>query len=305
MATLRIILSILITSLVTVAETDAGQVVWSSERMATNVTSTNAQLNDDFRFELGGFTSGFEPTAANVTEWRSHWVTVGAAQYHSQTGAFAASTSIEEQLPITGSAYIWGFNNEMATSGAEWVLLTNPQWTLPSGSSIAPPQQWSTGTATEAVIGSVNAMRGIHLQTAAVGASSSVHPAARAWLSSYGLSDSSDSQIWERDTDQDGVSNLLEYATGTHPLVASSVSRESVYVDTYSDGRALTLTFDKNPDAMVHYQIELSSDLNHWESGDDIVSVVSDTSDQMTVRDSLALKNKESRFFRLNVTLLP
>ncbi|MGK0185765.1 MAG: hypothetical protein ACI9R3_001546 [Verrucomicrobiales bacterium] len=304
MATSRILIVTMLTLLGALKVSTAGQVVWGSERMAINVTSTNAQLDDGFRFELGGFVSGFQPSAGNAADWSKNWVTVGAAQYHSRSGAFAASTDVESSSAIDGVAYIWGFNDKNASKGAEWVLLTNSQWVFPAPSAnIAPPLQWSTGTATEAVVGSVNAHSGVHLQTAAV--SVTIQLGAQAWLSSYGLSDSSESQIWEKDTDNDGVSNLLEYATGTHPLVASSFSKETIYVDTYGESRAITLTFDKNPDAMVHYQIELSSDLNHWESGDDSIEVVSDHPDRMTVRDSLPLNGAGSRYFRLSVSLLP
>jgi hypothetical protein len=306
MATSRIILGSLVTALVALIDANGGQVVWSSERMATNITSTNAQLGVDFRFELGGFAGGFVPTAANVASWRANWTTVGVADYNSQVGFFAASTSVDSAAAFDGAAFIWGFNRESATAGAEWVLLTNPQWLLPSaGTTIAPPQQWSTGTATVAVLGNVNARPGVHLQTAAVTGQTIGNESATAWLASYGLNEAGDSQIWEADSDNDGVSNLLEYATGTHPLVATSFSRESVYISTYGDTNSITLTFDKNPEAMVHYQIELSSDLNQWVPGDDAVEVVSDTSDRMTVRDTLPLTGTGSRFFRLNVSLLP
>ncbi|MEZ5327545.1 MAG: hypothetical protein R3F19_21045 [Verrucomicrobiales bacterium] len=306
MATSRIILGALLTAFTALMSANGGQVVWSSERMATNLTSTNSPLGDDFRFELGGFANGFVPTTANVASWRSNWITVGAADYNSQLGFFAASTSVDSAAAFDSAAYIWGFNRELSTAGAEWVLLTNPEWMLPSaGTTIAPPRQWSTGTATVAVLGNVNAQPGIHLQTAAVAGQAVGSASATAWLASYGLSEASDSQIWEADSDNDGVSNLLEYATGTHPLVASSFSRESVYIASYGDSQSITLTFDKNPDAMVHYQIELSSDLNQWTSGDDFVEVVSDAPDRMTVRDMLPLTANESRFFRLNVSLLP
>ena len=300
MATSRIILGSLVITLVTLMNASGGQVVWSSERMATNLTSTNAKLGDDFRFELVGFANGL----ANLASWRSNWITVGVAHYNSQVGFFAASTFVDSAAALDSPAYIWGFNRESATAGAEWVLLTNPQWVLPSAATtIAPPQQWSTGTATMAVLGNVNAQPGVHLQTAAVVGQAIGNESATAWLASHGLNQASDSQIWEADSDNDGVSNLLEYATGTHPLVATSFSRESVYLSTYGDTKSITLTFDKNPEAMVHYEIELSSDLNQWVSGENVVEVVSDTSDRMTVRDTLPLTGT-ARFFRLNVSLL-
>ena len=146
--------------------------------MATNLTSTDSELGSDFRFELGGFAAGFQPSSANAREWRENWVAVGSADYNASLRFFAASTEITQQSAgFGGPAYIWGFNREAIGGDAEWVLLTNSNWVLPSsGTSIAPPQQWSTGTATTAVLGSVNAQPGVHLRTASVGGSASVTP---------------------------------------------------------------------------------------------------------------------------------
>ena len=293
-------------SLLTVAGIEAGQVVWSSERLATNVTSTGTELGTEFRFELGSFEKGFEPAVENIGDWRAHWVTVGQADYNAAAGFFAASSEVTA-LPgeVARTAFIWGFNRASATSGAEWVLLTNPDWVLPVGKDvIAPPENWSTGTASIAVVGSVNATPGIHLQTDAVGGAVTQSHAG-AWLSSHGLGSIVDSHLWEMDSDGDGVSNLLEYAAGTHPLRAASVSRASVYVAAYEGDRALTLTFDKNPEARVHYHIEISSDLNQWEPADDVVEVVSDTADQVSIRDAQPFDFSTARYFRLRVVLQP
>lgn len=279
----------------------AGQVDWSSERLATNVTSGRSPLGSGFQFELGGFSQGFVPRAENIAEWRAHWVPVGSADYNVAAGFFAASTAIEA-LPATvgRTAYIWGFDHvNVSVAAAEWILVTDPGWQFPvGGSAIAPPSQWSTGTAAMVIVGSVNAVPGIHLQTAAVGGGSSA--AAGKWLANHGLDHADDSHIWETDSDGDGATNLMEYMAGTHPLSAASVTREPLRIGTRQGG-AVTLTFDKNPEVMVDYRIEISSDLSLWRPVAGL-EVVSELAGQVTVRVPEP-DGASAGFFRLRVSL--
>ena len=204
---------------------------------------------------------------------------------------------------LEGPAYVWGYNSKSATTGAEWILVTNRSWILPSSASgIALPLQWSMGTATDVILGSVNASAGVHMQTAAVGNSGSAH---HAWLASFGLGRVDDTQVWELDSDLDGESNLSEYAAGTDPTNSASVSRAAVQFYTNGEERVITLTFDKNPEARVHYQIELSSDLNHWEPGNEQIDLVSEEADKLIFRDIVPAHSSRPTFYRLNVALIP
>ena len=73
---------------------NAGQIVWSSERMARNLDSAGREIGDAFRFELGCFKDGFAPSATNTADWASHWIGVGEAPYKNASGSFAASTIV-------------------------------------------------------------------------------------------------------------------------------------------------------------------------------------------------------------------
>jgi hypothetical protein len=286
----------------------AGQVLWSSERFARNVTSLGTELlSTSHVFELGGFESGFIPTAANASEWRNHWVPLAQAGYNAEFGFFAASTDVSAEMispNLESQGYIWGWNQVEATSGAEWILLTNTTWQWPtSKNKILPPEEWTTNTATETILGSVNPSAGIHLQTAAPFPASS-HAVTQAWLSKFDLGSPNDSRIWDIDTDGDGMTNLIEYAAGTNPLESASKPNTHIALVSYGDGRAVTLTFDKNPQARVDYTIEISTDLKQWASNDDNVVIVSDSAETLIVRD-LHPATSQRRFLRLKVSLLP
>ena len=55
--------------------------------------------------------------------------------------------------------YIWGYNRRQgnAEGNAEWVLLRNGNWKIPSGGSgLGFPTEWEVDESTEAVVGQVN-----------------------------------------------------------------------------------------------------------------------------------------------------
>ena len=115
------------------------------------------------------------------------------------------------------------------------------------------------------------------------------------------------------DFDQDGIPNLLEYATGTSPVHADSTAAS---LGGGGDaGTPLTLTFNRLSPAPVTYIVEASSDLSTWTtlatlakdsdtwSGAASVSEPASGSPRsVTVTDTTTLATNAMRFLRLRVT---
>ena len=107
------------------------------------------------------------------------------------------------------------------------------------------------------------------------------------------------------DTDYDGISNLLEYAFDSDPLLPNASPLKPDFEEV-AGARYLRLTVPKNPVATnLIYTVEACADLtdNTW-SGDGLV-VEADTPDHLVVRDPLAVASSPRRFVRLKVAVRP
>lgn len=101
------------------------------------------------------------------------------------------------------------------------------------------------------------------------------------------------------DGDNDGVENLMEYALGLNPNVATPLAQRIVN-DLDSD-QYLRLTITRNPNATdVLYSVEVSSDLIHWNTTETLI--LQNTHTTLQVRDTQVLTNSNRRFMRLRVT---
>lgn len=107
----------------------------------------------------------------------------------------------------------------------------------------------------------------------------------------FGSSSSSSDLL---DADGDGVSNLLEYALGTNPSSAASVSTPSLQ----STGTNLQLSFTRLSDPYLTYTVQGSSDLLSWSD----VWSGSGVAGPITVTDTAGLAVNPRRFLRLRVT---
>jgi hypothetical protein len=100
------------------------------------------------------------------------------------------------------------------------------------------------------------------------------------------------------DPDEDGMSNLLEFALGGNPHVADATARLPV-VTTGQDGR-VALSFRRERDAAdVTYLVEASSDLVNWTV---IATNPGAVGQQVTVPDVVAAGAEPRRFLRLRVS---
>jgi autotransporter-associated beta strand protein len=105
------------------------------------------------------------------------------------------------------------------------------------------------------------------------------------------------------DADYDGITNLLEYAFDSDPLLPNA-SPLKPDLEEIGGARYLRLTVPKNSAATnLIYTVEACADLtnNTW-SGDGLV-VEADTADRLVVRDPLAVASSPRRFVRLKVAV--
>ncbi|MCW1925827.1 DUF6288 domain-containing protein [Luteolibacter arcticus] len=104
------------------------------------------------------------------------------------------------------------------------------------------------------------------------------------------------------DADKDGLTNLMEYALGTNPLVYTAGPVADL--ETVADKQHLRLTVNKNPQATnLTYTVETCGALNDW--SDVNVVVEADTATQLIVRDSFNTTTSSTRFIRLKVQAGP
>ena len=132
-----------------------------------------------------------------------------------------------------------------------------------------------------------------------------VPPPYEAWISTYTFAPGADKTA-AGDPDGDSLANLIEYALGLNPTVASAnpvtFSQVNVSGSTY-----LQLSVSRNP-AVTNVTIEgLSTstltDPNSWSTGTTVN--VTNTPSVFTVRDSQPIGSNNQRSLRLRFTLLP
>ena len=126
-----------------------------------------------------------------------------------------------------------------------------------------------------------------------------------AWLAGFTFAPGADKTA-TGDPDGDGLANVIEYATGLNPTLASANPiTSSTMVDNGST--YLRISVSRNP-AVTNVLIEgLSAgtltDPGAWSTVNTVI--VTDTSSVFTVRDSLPMEGNSKRFLRLRFTLQP
>ncbi len=305
--------SLLITisvSLLWVVSSHASQVLWGSARLANNYLSAGppSAMDAGFTFQLGAFDEGFTPTPENVADWLDHWTPAQGRTYNDTTrfftGSFVYQQNVTPFMP-SNQAYIFGFNRWATSEGgsqAEWILATNPAWKWPAGGGISPPVQWSMSSASEIVLGSVNAPSGnAHMQTESVPtpvASLSDDLRAKRYLD---LEDPGASGGQE-DPDHDGLSTALELAFGLDPETPNQGRYPNTEI-VYDSGQAyVEISFLKlGQQADVTLGLQVSDDLESWQN--DTVTVVEDSLLIYRARASkpIHLTSGEHRYYRLAV----
>jgi len=104
------------------------------------------------------------------------------------------------------------------------------------------------------------------------------------------------------DHDHDGLSNLMEYAIGSDPLVADlgNIPFSEVREVDGQDYLHLFVTRNPNADGLT-WSVEVSPNLVDWESGSPHTITISETPETWILRDSTAIGTGSPRFIRLRV----
>lgn len=102
------------------------------------------------------------------------------------------------------------------------------------------------------------------------------------------------------DDDGDGYSNLLEYALGANPASAADI-RQTTAIAEASGQKYMQISLSR---ALIRpnltWSLERSADMVNWTAATS--TVVTDTSAELVLRDTLPLSGNEKRFIRVRVT---
>jgi hypothetical protein len=134
---------------------------WHSTVFDMIVDSKGDPLDELFTVELGLFAGDFEPLETNVDDWLANWVVFDQADFNPVLGYF---TGVAKVLPDGTSdsaemtsgatsfanemAYIWIRKGDAAVAGSEWLLVNDPSWVFPAGTTDCcgngVPFEWAT-----------------------------------------------------------------------------------------------------------------------------------------------------------------
>ncbi len=111
----------------------------------------------------------------------------------------------------------------------------------------------------------------------------------------------------DADDDGDGLADLAEYAFGSSPVIPSPAAVPSLSVVPSGPDQFLAISFTK-PNAVTDltYVVEVSADLQTWDSGAAFTTLVSDVvqgaSHRLTIRDNAPQSANPQRFIRVRVS---
>ena len=285
----------------------AGAVDWNSDLFETNLTSIGTSMDDSFVFELGAFdlTDGFVPTSANTDQWAARWRPAQRNFYNASTRGFSGSfgvTSNASPFATNEKGYIWG--HHCSGQNGEWILLTSSNWKWPMVGGSNFPVAWTVDNSQTPVVGQINGS-GFHMRTSAMGVKSLPPISPTDWrnlrFSAMELLNASISG-WNADPDHDGMSNLLEYATGRNPRSAMSVWFPVPEWQVIGASRYLKLSVPQCAYSQVSMVVEVSATLQTWQSGAENVETLSGTGDYHVARDLIDASSAK-RYIRARITV--
>lgn len=278
------------------ASLNAQPLSWFCDPGQMNRGSGGAEMDAGFRFELGVFRDGFQPTATNVVRWAQYWNPADSVDYKPGERRFNRLFEVgNNAAPFTAGAPAWIMGIRESSVGSERILFRGSTWNWPVVNSMNPvPVQWNTARADRIVLGEVNPAGDPHLMQSAGTRSYDQWAAVE-------LPAEAESGAVE-DPDQDGLPNLLEFVFGTLPTGHGPRPAVTVVV-TGIDGRSYQeMHVPRVPDREAELVVEVSGDLYLWESGPGKTVVVTDSPEQLVVRDLTPLEDSgPTRFMRLRV----
>jgi len=183
-------------------------------------------LTSSFVLEIGTFVD-FTPTPENTAEWQTHWRALSSTPYNEETSLFSGSTKLETNAsPFTTESrvFLWGYDR--LKTNAQWLLISKPTWRWPDANAGGPgPNPGGGGLATftlnqaepsDAIFPNSIKTNGIQIRMTDV----SIPTSYAEWvLEVFTEAERADTNLITQssDPDQDGRSNLVEYAIGSNP----------------------------------------------------------------------------------------
>lgn len=280
----------------------AERLVWSSTLGSINLRSNGATMQQDYAFELGVFTGGFIPTAANTAQWSAHWVPAQRIYYSDADYAFLGEFTVEDNEPpftVGTNAYVWGFGGEGEIK--EWILFRGTTWNWPAPDPFDPfPRRWNAHEANIVVLGSIFSTGSPYLMKSAAMVGNQPVISWSQWaateLASTPLNAPTD------DPDQDGIANSLEFIYGTPPLAANPPTVNPIGWNVLGGVGFLQMTVPRRLDRSAQVVVEISSDLVTWNSGNEWTEIMENSAAALVVRDLTPYSEAiPKRFMRVRV----
>jgi hypothetical protein len=289
----------------------AGNVDVAWQSFGPHLQSNGSAMTSAFIFELGGFADGFVPTSTNTAEWAAKWRSLGAASFqplNQRFQGFSTLTTNSDPFGVTQPVYIWGYNPN--ASFTEWVLIRKTSWGWPNTNSpISPSDPYYTVTVEETgystIVGSVN-QSGAVIKSAVVSNSPLPSVSYAAWVvENFFLSEQADPNIVGQgaDPDDDGQTNLYEYAFGTNPKLPSIASAVKLDVVNVTSQSFAQLTLNLSPRAQVTPQLQESSALQVFTALSPAPITIQNTPGALILRDPTPINAASPRnFYRVQIT---
>jgi hypothetical protein len=273
--------------------------------------SDGQPLNEDTSFELGVFANGFVPSATNTAQWSANWVPAQRTKFTTKHNWFSSVYNVTNNTaPFTAGApaYVWGFSGSEAQG--QWILFRSSSWAWPAADGNSPaPLLWSSKDANVVVLGSLVPANGGAVGLRALAVANSLPPVTK-WaqfkaenMQGVSLGNPGD------DADGDGVSNILEFISGTSPTSAADrpvdfASRPQIGA---ASGKSyLEVRVPRRRDRPANLTPEVSSDLSTWSSGSNAATEVTNAPDvatAATLRDKTPIgEGGTRRFMRVKVS---
>lgn len=250
-------------------------------------------LGADCVVEMGAFSVGFNPAVEPRSAWKANWHPLKRVLYDAQSLEFDAEAVFDSNAsPFTTSNKIWVWVYDRS---GNWCVYGNTSWTWPDLSfPVVFPLYCPPEEANITLAGSTNSSSPwITCELVTDAASPSVTFPQWAELT---LPDGFRTK--GGDYDNDGQSNLMEYALGSSPDDAKSFST-TVIVKDYSGQPYLAALVNKGWTSGVTYTVQWSGTLSGWNTSG--LTTVVNNAVSLEVRDAAVVGTDPRRFLRVSI----